>query len=566
MGTETTIEAKRIATPAAGPAPAVAATRLTNSLKRDNEREDPGMPQSEALATGPGIGHRFGDMGLYPRTPADNFSPPGTDPRKGDVHTSPGNHPPSFEVTGNGLVGLLGKGKPLPEITRQWLDSELGQDVSNIEVHDNPLADHASRALGADALAVGRHVAFRKGYFNATTTAGRELLLHEARHVAFDSPGRELAGMQSVQLKVSIDDVTEEMKGMTFTLRSEQGSAPNLIARGTTVTVTDWKGTSSTAAVKAVVKGKEITLNVPKLALEPAYTAVKGVRKYETGLVAQETAVEESQTAVTTQTSEVAAWKAKKGQFQKKPEAWQAQMDVLEKELVRRQSVLDSKEKQLSRILVMQTMYNRFDADIAKWVDYYNKQFKPSTNLDPNVVKSMLFEESRMGTHGQHLELPPYSWSDPVRNQLRSRFNIGQAIDSWTMQHLLLIKEMSPTIFKKYHLDVLEKENKTKGKTQAEFTAWHGGDFGKAVIEFHAARGAGGENLMGTKGKDLYEDYGFWIRDAVRWLFYKYQSLSKPSWEEAVRAYNGSGPGAQGYRKSVMARVGSQKALFVGDK
>src|SRR5205814_1394472 len=78
-----------------------------------------------------------------------------------------------------------------------------------------------------------------------------------------------------------------------------------------------------------------------------------------------------------------------------------------------------------------------------------------------------------------------------------------------------------------------------------------------ALREFFEFRDGSNRNLMGTTGHDLHEDYGFWIRTAVRWLFVKYSNLSGPTWAEAVRAYNGGGARARAYRDAVMARVGS---------
>jgi hypothetical protein len=78
----------------------------------------------------------------------------------------------------------------------------------------------------------------------------------------------------------------------------------------------------------------------------------------------------------------------------------------------------------------------------------------------------------------------------------------------------------------------------------------------RALREFFEHRDAG-RNLMGTPGRDLHEDYTFWIRTAIRWLFEKFRRLGKPSWSEAVRAYNGTGAEARRYRAAVMARAGS---------
>ena len=48
-------------------------------------------------------------------------------------------------------------------------------------------------------------------------------------------------------------------------------------------------------------------------------------------------------------------------------------------------------------------------------------------------------------------------------------------------------------------------------------------------------------------------DYEFWIRTAIRWLFEKRRRVR--SWEEAIRAYNGSGARARHYRDAVRRRA-----------
>ena len=199
-------------------------------------------------------------------------------------------------------------------------------------------------------------------------------------------------------------------------------------------------------------------------------------------------------------------------------------------------------------------MYNRFDEDIAHWTEHYNRRFSPQSSLNANVVKSILYQESRMGTSGVHLMPPPSDWASRSRHPIRSRFNIGQAIDSWGPQQWLMIREMAPTIATSHGLDSLATRRRWFGMSNAEYSSHP--TFMTALREFFEHRDAEG-NLMGTRGRDLHEDYGFWIRTCIRWLFVKYQNLSRPNWREAVRAYNGSGPRARRYRDRVLARVGS---------
>jgi hypothetical protein len=503
----------------------------------------------------PGDGIRSDATAPVPAAPANG------------VHSEPvhaEHHPPPFPVRPAELQAALGPGEPLSSTAGSALRRTLGHDFSRVRVHADVRGDHVARSLGAEALAFGDHLVFRGGRYAPGTPGGDALLQHEGRHVA---AGTERGGTRSaapVQLAVGVDDVTEEMVGMSFVTRSAQGTPPDEIPAGATVTITAWP--TGTAATVSYDTGKgTISLSVPKLALTPAYTAVPGVRQYTVGLSGQQTAVEKREASTATARTDVADWQAKKDQYKKNPDVWTAGLARLEAELARQEGLLANSQNTLSQMLVRETMYNRFDAVIVQWVDHYNTQFTPATNLDPNLVKSMLFQESRMGTQGTHLEKPPYSWADPKQHPIRSRYNLGQAIDSYAHQQLLMIEEMAPDLYTRYKLADLAAADRAEGMTESEIIAWDGGALNTAMQEFFARR-TGGNNPMGTPGRDLHEDYAFWIRTAIRWLFYKYMSLKTPSWPEAIRAYNGSGKRAEAYRDAVVGRTAGTGAISVGNK
>jgi Domain of unknown function (DUF4157) len=407
-----------------------------------------------------------------------------------------------------------------------------------------------ARALGSDAVAFGSDIAVRAGRYRPQTPGGCDLLRHEAEHVA------ATAGEPVVNLKTSVDDVSDEMIGRTFTLRTAQGVAP----AGAQVDVVDWRGTGATAQVRF---GATTTLDVPKLELEPLYTPVAGVRQYRVGLAGQQSAVAANERKVQQRTVDVATIKAQEASYTKRHDVWEKSLKDAEAELANQEGLLAARQVALSRVLVRQTMYNRFDADITQWVDFYNKQLTPKEKCDPNIVKSMLFQESRMGVEGDHLELPPYDWSDPHKQPVRSRFNVMQAVDSSGEQQLLMLREMAPDLYTGHKLDAWEKTHRASGLTERDI--WGNPEFGLAVQEFFARR-AGGHNAMGSRDVDLHLDYAFWIRTGVRWLFFKYKSIGETSWAEAARAYNGRGPAARRYRKNVMSRVGATTPLDVGNR
>ncbi len=344
----------------------------------------------------------------------------------------------------------------------------------------------------------------------------------------------EPAGLEE---SITVDDVAVEMAGLRCRMLVEhRATAPDgsvrTFASGSVVTIQDWNGTGPNATLDG--------FPVPKPLVDPEVTAVAGIRRYDVGLPGQRSAVARATTALAT-------WLAREGEYRRNHDLWVRERDRLA-------GVVRAKEEVYSRMWLRQMMYNRFDVQIAHWTAHYNALLAPGTPLDPAIVKSMAYQESRMGTHGGHLMPPPSDWSSADRHPIRSRFNILQAVDSFGPQQWLMIREMAPAIFTRHGLDALIAGGRWFGMSNADYVRH--ATFMTALREFFTHR-SGGSNLMGTPGRDLHEDYGFWIRTGIRWLFEKYGRLRPPGWPEAVRAYNGGGPDARAYRTRVLARVGS---------
>jgi subtilisin family serine protease len=341
----------------------------------------------------------------------------------------------------------------------------------------------------------------------------------------------------SYEESISLDDVSTEMDGLRcrfvreFTAHRSDGATVSFSADAVHV-VESWNGT----ATEALIAG----FPVPKVLVAPYLERVRSVRSYDVPLDAQ-------RTALLANVRQLRDWIAKQPSYRARRGAWERERRRLEELLGRRHVTY-------SRLWVRQMMYNRFDPSIAHWTQHYNRQLAPRPDLDPNIVKSLMYQESRIGTSGKNLMPPPSDWSSRDRHPIRSRFNLGQAIDSWAPQQWLMMKEMAPAIFTRHGLDALGPRRQWLSMSNTEYAAY--GDFMKALQEFFEYRD-GGRNLMGTPGRDLHEDYDFWIRTAIRWLFLKFSTLRRPTWGEAVRAYKGVGPASRRYRDEVMARVGS---------
>lgn len=406
-----------------------------------------------------------------------------------------------------------------------------------VEVSESQGADRFSRTVGRRLTDQWGRVAWGQLVFRENTfdTDDKEQFA--------ETPAIETITQPSAPLfeTIGIDDISGEMDGLQcrflqdVNVRRASGGTRQF-SRGSVEAIENWSSTGADATIQGV--------QVSKLVIEPHPAGVDSVRKYKLSLSVQRRSVSQNAQALR-------EWLAREGEYRNNRSLWERERDRLFKLLERRVQIY-------SRMWVSQMMYNRFDTTIDHWAQHYNRLLAPAANLDPNIVKSMFYQESRIGTSGQHLMPAPYDWNSESRHPIRSRFNLGQAIDSWGPQQWLMIREMSPSFYKHYKLDALEAGRRWLGMSNSDYASHS--TFLRALREFFEFRSGAGENLMGTPGRDLHEDYAYWIRTAIRWVFVKYQSLSAPTWSEAVRAFNGGGAEARRYRDQVMARVGSRDA------
>jgi hypothetical protein len=84
--------------------------------------------------------------------------------------------------TASPLIESLGPGAPMPQQTRQRMESVFGESFAGVQIHDGPEAGSVSRAHAAQALTVGNHVAFAPGNYRPGTPVGDAMLAHELAH------------------------------------------------------------------------------------------------------------------------------------------------------------------------------------------------------------------------------------------------------------------------------------------------------------------------------------------------------------------------------------------------
>ena len=96
-------------------------------------------------------------------------------------------------------------GQPLDTNTRNFMESRIGYDFSNVQVHNDSTAHQSSAALNALAYTHANHVVFGFGKYNPGSETGRRLLAHELIHVI-----QQNKSDNNLLQKKGADDVEEE--------------------------------------------------------------------------------------------------------------------------------------------------------------------------------------------------------------------------------------------------------------------------------------------------------------------------------------------------------------------
>jgi hypothetical protein len=83
-----------------------------------------------------------------------------------------------------------GRGAALPDTLRVPMQQYLGTDLSDVRVHTDGTAGALARSVRAEAFTTGTDIFFSAGSYAPQTASGRELIAHEAVHVAQQDGGR----------------------------------------------------------------------------------------------------------------------------------------------------------------------------------------------------------------------------------------------------------------------------------------------------------------------------------------------------------------------------------------
>jgi hypothetical protein len=353
-------------------------------------------------------------------------------------------------------------------------------------------------------------------------------------------------------------DVAASLIGELFELRDEEPVGGKKLPAGTKVRPKAWDNSVTTVPV-ALDADATVTLTVRKANLRPVADKVGTIVRYQ----AADTSVEKELDLL--KKRQRAVDKIDADTTYHNPPKQKSDHDEAA-------GLVADTETVLNEMLIKQQMMNRFDRAIQDKTAAANAKWGGEDPLDPNLVKSIIFRETQMGTFGAFLDD-----TTPGRNHaIMNHWNITQAIDSSGEMYAHYMTQERPDLIAKYSLatiisdehrdhdefyglDALTTRNAAdQAKLDAlrpKFTNILGKDSSEPYYYQYPHFYDAVKELWGPG--HLNETYEHWIEMMIFELFYKYRHLKgTPTWARAVEAYNGV---SQSYRDEVMNRLRDAK-------
>lgn len=107
------------------------------------------------------------------------------------------------------VSSLKGRGQPMDNSTRTFMESRFGYDFNQVRVHTDARAAQSAAKIHARAYTVGTDIVFGAGRYTPDTSEGRHLLAHELTHVAQQTGGLSPALNTTAQNETRIDRAHE---------------------------------------------------------------------------------------------------------------------------------------------------------------------------------------------------------------------------------------------------------------------------------------------------------------------------------------------------------------------
>lgn len=94
-----------------------------------------------------------------------------------------------LELLEHALLGSNGKGHPIDETTKNFMEQRFNADFSSVRIHTDNEATQSNEILHARAFTFGHNIFFNKGYYNPSSGQGKRLLAHELTHTLQQKSG-----------------------------------------------------------------------------------------------------------------------------------------------------------------------------------------------------------------------------------------------------------------------------------------------------------------------------------------------------------------------------------------
>ena len=98
------------------------------------------------------------------------------------IQKKSGNDSTASDSISSQIESTRGIGIPIPDATKNFMESHFGTDFSGVHVHTGNYASQLSDQLNAHAFTVGKDIYFNEGKYAPESDAGKHLLAHELTH------------------------------------------------------------------------------------------------------------------------------------------------------------------------------------------------------------------------------------------------------------------------------------------------------------------------------------------------------------------------------------------------
>jgi Domain of unknown function (DUF4157)/Heterokaryon incompatibility protein Het-C len=134
---------------------------------------------------------------------------------------------PEMREAATSMAADKSSGAPLPDDVRAKMETKLGADFSDVQVH---VGDDRASTLGAGAATAGTHIYFAPGKYQPGTAEGDKLLAHELTHVV-QQRGAQTKGAGGAVVAGSSSHAEQEAEKVGAAVHAGADVAP--IAAGT---------------------------------------------------------------------------------------------------------------------------------------------------------------------------------------------------------------------------------------------------------------------------------------------------------------------------------------------